>query len=67
MNAPIALSGELVEPAAHRVEALRPRLGNRGALTGRYTVNDESNLLSGSFPLLPTSEQVRAQGPDQTE
>lgn len=37
------------------------QFGNRGAFTGRYTVNDESNVLSGSFPLLPTSEQVRAQ------
>ncbi|SPE37173.1 hypothetical protein SBA3_260029 [Candidatus Sulfopaludibacter sp. SbA3] len=30
-------------------------------LTGRYTLNNESNVVAGSFPLLPTSEQVRAQ------
>jgi len=32
-----------------------------GVLTGRYTFNGESNLVAGSFPLLPYSEQVRAQ------
>jgi hypothetical protein len=32
-----------------------------GVLTGRYTYNGESNLVAGSFPLLPFSEQVRAQ------
>ncbi|MBZ5726885.1 MAG: TonB-dependent receptor [Acidobacteriia bacterium] len=37
------------------------QFGNRGSLTGRYTLNEESNHLSGSFPVLPTSEQVRAQ------
>ena len=37
------------------------QFGNRGPFTGRYTLNDEGNLLSGSFPVLPTSEQVRAQ------
>ena len=30
-------------------------------LTGRYTINGETNLVAGSFPELPTSEQVRAQ------
>jgi hypothetical protein len=37
------------------------QFGNRGTLTGRYTINDESNRVAGSFPLLPLSEQVRAQ------
>ena len=37
------------------------QFGNRGTLTGRYTLNQEGNLLAGSFPVLPTSEQVRAQ------
>jgi len=32
-----------------------------GTLTGRYTFNGESNRIAGSFPVLPTSEQVRAQ------
>jgi len=30
-------------------------------LTARYTFNGESNIVAGSFPELPTSEQVRAQ------
>jgi hypothetical protein len=33
----------------------------RGALTARYTLNSETNRVAGSFPVLPTSEQVRAQ------
>jgi outer membrane receptor protein involved in Fe transport len=37
------------------------QFGNRATLTGRYTLNEEGNLISGSFPVLPTSEQVRAQ------
>ncbi len=37
------------------------QFGNRGTLTGRYTLNEEGNLLAGSFPVLPTTEQVRAQ------
>jgi outer membrane receptor protein involved in Fe transport len=34
---------------------------NQSSLTGRYTVNGESNLVAGSFPLLPNAEDVRAQ------
>jgi outer membrane receptor protein involved in Fe transport len=34
---------------------------NHGRLFGRYTINDERNLLAGSFPQLPTDETVRAQ------
>jgi len=37
------------------------QFGNRGTLTGRYTLNGEGNVQAGSFPLLPASEQVRAQ------
>ncbi len=37
------------------------QFGNRGVLTGRYTFNGESDRVAGSFPLLPFSEQVRAQ------
>ena len=37
------------------------QFGNRATLTGRYTLNEEGNRLAGSFPVLPTSEQVRAQ------
>jgi outer membrane receptor protein involved in Fe transport len=32
-----------------------------GTLTGHYTLNSERNRIAGSFPVLPTSEQVRAQ------
>ncbi len=34
---------------------------NHGRIFGRYTINDERNLLAGGFPLLPTDETVRAQ------
>ncbi len=37
------------------------QFGRRGILTGRYTFNQEGNRIAGSFPLLPFSEQVRAQ------
>jgi outer membrane receptor protein involved in Fe transport len=32
-----------------------------GTLAVRYTLNDEGNRIAGSFPLLPISEQTRAQ------
>jgi hypothetical protein len=35
--------------------------GNRSRLFARYTINDERSLLAGSFPALPTSEDLRAQ------
>jgi outer membrane receptor protein involved in Fe transport len=35
--------------------------GTHGALSAHYTLNNENNTVSGSFPLLPFSEQVRAQ------
>ncbi len=34
---------------------------NQSQLSARYTYNGEGNLISGSFPLRPTSETVRAQ------
>lgn len=37
------------------------QFGNRSTLTARYTFNGEGNVISGSFPLLPFSENVRAQ------
>lgn len=37
------------------------QFGNRATLTGRYTLNDENNRIAGSFPVLPTAEQARAQ------
>jgi outer membrane receptor protein involved in Fe transport len=46
------------DSAAGRVDR---QFGTRGTLSGHYTLNDERNTISGSFPLLPFSEQVRAQ------
>jgi hypothetical protein len=37
------------------------QFANQSLLTGRYTINGETNVVAGSFPLLPLSEQVRAQ------
>ena len=37
------------------------QFGNRSTLTAHYTRNDEGNVISGSFPLLPFTEDVRAQ------
>ncbi|HLK51614.1 MAG TPA: TonB-dependent receptor [Bryobacteraceae bacterium] len=37
------------------------QFGNRSTLTAKYTYNGEGNLISGSFPLLPFTENVRAQ------
>ena len=37
------------------------QFADQSTLTGRYTMNNETNAIAGSFPLLPVSEQVRAQ------
>jgi Carboxypeptidase regulatory-like domain/TonB dependent receptor len=37
------------------------QFADQSLLTGRYTINGETNIVAGSFPELPTSEQVRAQ------
>jgi Carboxypeptidase regulatory-like domain/TonB dependent receptor len=37
------------------------QFSNHSVLNGRYTFNGEGNVVAGSFPLLPLSEQVRAQ------
>jgi hypothetical protein len=37
------------------------QFGSNGALAVHYTLNDEDNIVAGSFPVLPTSETVRAQ------
>jgi outer membrane receptor protein involved in Fe transport len=46
------------DSAAGRVDH---HFGTRGELSAHYTLNNEGNTVSGSFPLLPFSEQVRAQ------
>ena len=35
--------------------------GERNRLFARYTINDERSVLAGSFPALPTVENMRAQ------
>ena len=35
--------------------------GERSRLFARYTINDDRTLLAGSFPALPTSENLRSQ------
>ncbi len=37
------------------------QFGRAGQLFGRYTINNELGDFAGSFPLLPTSEDLRAQ------
>lgn len=47
-----------VDAASGRVDH---QFRNQSQLTGRYTINDESNRIAGAFPLRPTAESVRAQ------
>jgi hypothetical protein len=52
-------------PSTFRTDSFSARVdrqfGQRSTLTARYTLNDERNLIAGSFPVLPATEQVRAQ------
>ncbi len=48
----------LTDSASGRIDH---QFGSHAALTGRYTLNSEGNRLSGSFPVLPLNEDVRAQ------
>ena len=52
-------------PNTNRNDSFSTRLdhqfGNQSQLTARYTYNGEQNIISGSFPLRPTEENVRAQ------
>jgi outer membrane receptor protein involved in Fe transport len=48
----------LADTASGRIDH---QFGRRGTITGRYTLNSESNRVAGSFPVLPVSEDVRAQ------
>ena len=50
-----------VNPSDSASGRIDHQFGNGSVLTGRYTFNGESNRVAGSFPLLPFSEQVRAQ------
>ncbi len=52
-------------PDTNRNDAFSTRIDhqfhNQSQLSGRYTYNWERNIISGSFPLRPTEENVRAQ------
>ncbi len=52
-------------PNATRTDSESGRIdhqfGDQSLLSARYTINGETNIVAGSFPELPTSEQVRAQ------
>jgi hypothetical protein len=48
----------LTDSASGRIDH---QLGSRGTITGRYTLNSESNRQAGNFPVLPVAEDVRAQ------
>jgi hypothetical protein len=52
-------------PNQNRSDAASTRIDhqfrNQSQLSARYTLNDESNRIAGSFPLRPTAESVRAQ------
>ena len=51
-------------PSTFRTDSALARVDHqfgRSTLTARYTLNDEGNLIAGSFPVLPATEQVRAQ------
>src|SRR5205823_3304124 len=37
------------------------QFSSRNSLFGRYTINDDRNILAGNFPERPTVEQLRAQ------
>lgn len=52
-------------PNENRLDSASGRVDHQFAdqstLTARYTINEESNRIAGSFPLLPTTERLRAQ------
>ncbi len=52
-------------PNENRTDSVSGRIdhqfSDQSTLTARYTLNQETNRIAGSFPLLPTSERLRAQ------
>lgn len=66
-NAPLANGFDYVDSTPNRDDSDNGSLridhawGERSRAFARYTVNDERSLLAGSFPALPTAENLRAQ------
>jgi outer membrane receptor protein involved in Fe transport len=60
-------SGNYVDttPSVYATDSASGRIdhqfGTRSTLTARYTFNNEGNTIAGSFPVLPNTENVRAQ------
>ena len=66
-NAPLANGFDYVDSTPNRDNSdngsvrIDRAWGERSRLFARYTINDERSLLAGSFPALPTAENLRAQ------
>jgi hypothetical protein len=66
-NYPLANGSDYVDSTPNRDHGDNGSLridrawGERSRLFGRYTINDDRSLLAGSFPALPTREDLRAQ------
>ena len=66
-NAPLANGFDYVDSTPNRDDSdngsarIDRAWGQRNRLFARYTINDERSLLAGSFPALPTAENLRAQ------
>jgi hypothetical protein len=66
-NAPLNNGFDYVDSTPNRDDSDNGSLridrawGERNRLFARYTINDERSLLAGSFPALPTVENLRAQ------
>jgi hypothetical protein len=66
-NAPLNNGSDYVDSTPNRDNSdngsvrLDRAWGERSRLFARYTINDERSLLAGSFPALPTAENLRAQ------
>ena len=66
-NAPLANGFDYVDSTPNRDDSdngsvrMDRAWGERSRLFARYTINDERSVLAGSFPALPTAENLRAQ------
>jgi Carboxypeptidase regulatory-like domain/TonB dependent receptor len=66
-NAPLNNGSDYVDSTPNRDDSdngsvrIDHAWGERSRVFARYTINDERSLLAGSFPALPTAENLRAQ------
>ena len=66
-NLPLANGSDYIDSTPNRDHADNASLrldrawGERTRLFARYTINDDRSLLAGTFPALPTEEDLRAQ------